>query len=107
MSEYQTLNDGCEGDSDGLAAALGTDFAVVFEEYDDSTGCGHHSADAIFRLSDGRIVHAECGGCSCEGSGSWSFEDSLEAAARLIPGYRRGGQEIPGLDVAALDRGTP
>jgi hypothetical protein len=87
--EYQTMNDGCEGDSDGLAAAL--DGAVLVWENYDSEGYGHHSANAIFRLPDGRVIHAECGGCSCEGSGSWSFEDSIEAAARLVPEWNRNG----------------
>lgn len=88
---YQTLapDEGCYGDSAGLALALGDDYEVVVEAYDDSEGYGHHSADAIFRLPDGRIIHAECGGCSCEGNGSWSFCASLDEALKAIPEYRR------------------
>lgn len=89
MKDYQTLNDGCTGDDDGLRAALGDDFEVVWENYDDAEGYGHHSADAVFRLADGRFVHAECGGCSCEGSGSWSYEESEAAARLMVPEWRR------------------
>ena len=89
VCDYQTLNDGCEGDSEGLKSALGDGFEVVAEEYEDSIGWGHHSADAVFRLADGRIVHAECGGCSCGGSGSWSYCETLDEALKSIPEHRR------------------
>ncbi len=91
MSEvkYYTLADDCVGDSEGLAAALGAEFEVITENYDDSEGYGHHFADAVFRAHDGRIIHAECGGCSCEGSGSWSYCDSVEQALAQIPEWRR------------------
>lgn len=86
--DYQTLNDGCDGDSAGLCAALGDDFDVMYENYD-AHGYGHHSANAIFRASDGRIIHAECGGCSCHGSGSWSYETDEETAMRMVPEQER------------------
>lgn len=86
---FQTLNDYCDGDRDGLVAALGDGFSVLFENYDDSEGYGHHSADAIFRTADGRIIHAECGGCSCDGSGSWSEYETEEKARQAIPEWRR------------------
>ena len=88
MITGQACNDGCEGDSAGLAEALGEDFEVVYENYDEA-GWGHHSANAIFRLPDGRVIHANCGGCSCGGSGDWSYEASEEDARRLIPEQER------------------
>ena len=45
--DYQTLNDGCDGDSAGLRAALGDGFKVISESIDDG-GWGHHSYNAIF-----------------------------------------------------------
>lgn len=86
--EYSTLNDGCEGDSEGLAMALGDAFELI-REYCDDEGWGHHTYDAIFRATDGRYIHAECGGCSCGGSGSWSYAESVQDAERLIPEWRR------------------
>lgn len=88
--DYQTLNDGCDGDSDGLRVALGDGFEVVDETICDE-GWGHHSYNAIFKTADGRIVHAECGGCSCGGSGSWSYEENVANAQRLIPEDERRG----------------
>lgn len=82
---FHVLNDGCDGDKGGLLAALGVGFEVVFEEYDDSEGYGHHSGNAIFRTSDGQYIHAECGGCSCHGSGSWFRAKSEEEARQAIP----------------------
>jgi len=92
--EYQTLNDGCSGDGTGLDAALVDGTVLVWEEYDDSEGYGHHSADAVFLLPDGRYIHAECGGCSCEGSGSWEYCASEEEAMRMIPAWRRAELEV-------------
>jgi hypothetical protein len=88
MPDYSTLADGCEGDSAGLAAALGTDFVVLYENYDHE-GWGHHGADAVFKASDGRFVHAECGGCSCGGRGSWDYCADEQEALRLIPEHAR------------------
>jgi hypothetical protein len=82
--QYSTLNDGCDGDSEGLAAALGTGYSVIFESIED-WGYGHHSYDALFALADGRFIHASCGGCSCGGSGDWSIVDSLKEAKRYMP----------------------
>lgn len=82
------LHDGCEGDKEGLVAALGDGFEVVWESFSNE-GYGHHSYDQVLKTSDGRIVHAECGGCSCQGSGSWSVCASVEEAMRLVPESRR------------------
>jgi hypothetical protein len=78
----------CDGDEEGLIAALGSRFVRVFSDVDDG-GYGHHSCDEVFVTDDGRIIHAECGGCSCEGSGSWSEVPSLEEAMRLVPYWKR------------------
>jgi hypothetical protein len=61
---------------------------LVFD-YSYDEGYGHHSVDEVWRLADGRYVHAECGGCSCEGSGSFSVEKDEETAMRLVPEYHR------------------
>lgn len=86
--DYQTLNDGCDGDSAGLRAALGDDFQVAYEDYDDH-GYGHHSANAIFMTADGRFIAANCGGCSCHGNGDWEFVDSHEEAVLRVPEQQR------------------
>jgi hypothetical protein len=86
--DYQTLNDGCEGDSAGLAAALGDGFTVLYENCDDG-GWGHHSYNAMFLTADGKHVAANCGGCSCHGSGDWEYVDSREEAIRRIPEQER------------------
>lgn len=83
-ADYQTLNDGCDGDQAGLAAALGENFQVIWEDCSDY-GYGHHSYEAVFKTADGRYVHAGCGGCSCGGTGDWEYEDSLEAALLRVP----------------------
>lgn len=86
--EHRVLDDGCEGDSIGLAALLADGYEVLHAYHSDE-GYGHHSYDEIIKLADGRIVHAECGGCSCEGSGSWSIEEDVAAAAKLVPEHYR------------------
>lgn len=86
--EPRTAWDGCEGES--LASALdGHSYVVVYENYDDSEGYGHHQANAIIVRADGKIVHASCGGCSCEGHGGWSFEDDVGDAWRMVPEQER------------------
>jgi hypothetical protein len=82
--KYEALLDGCEGDSKGLQEALGEGYSVIKSTGDDG-GWGHHSYNTIYRSSDGRVIHAECGGCSCFGNGSWSYEESVEMAERMIP----------------------
>lgn len=84
---YETMNDGCEGDREGLKAALGEGYTVIYENYD-AQGWGHHSANAIFQTVDGRYISAECGGCSCQGSGSWC-ETTREEAIRMVPEQER------------------
>lgn len=81
---------GCDGDAKGLAEALGEHYSVIESSGDDSIGYGHHSYNTIYRASDGCVIHAECGGCSCGGSGSWSYEDSVACARRMIPEDERG-----------------
>ncbi len=84
---YSTLNDGCDGDSDGLRLALGDDYAIVSEHLDDYDY--EHSYNAVFALPDGRYIHADCGGCSCGGSGHWSYVADRIEAERLIPEDQR------------------
>lgn len=88
VSPVQSLRDGCCGDTDGLCAALKQPHAVLYSACRDE-GYGHHSYNEIIVLDDGRIIHAECGGCSCDGSGSWSFCATPEEAERLIPEQER------------------
>lgn len=92
QDDVQALLDGCEGDADGLRAALG-EGAVIVKSWGYEEGYGHHGYDTIWRTADGRIIHAECGGCSCEGSGSWSVCSSMTEAEQLVPEWMR--QEKP------------
>lgn len=87
---YSTMNDGCESMEEGraLREALGDGFSVLYENYDDH-GYGHHNANAIFVTRDGRFISAECGGCSCQGSGSWAVVESREEAIRMVPEQER------------------
>ena len=91
-TEYETLNDGCEGDSEGLRAALGDAYVVVYEDYD-AEGWGHHGANAVFIATDGRLIGASCGGCSCGGSGGWSYCATGDEALASIPEQDR--ERIP------------
>jgi len=84
----QALLDYCDGDVAGLKASLGESYSVVKSKGDD-WGYGHHSYDTIYRATDGRLIHAECGGCSCGGSGTWTYVDSMAEAERLIPEDKR------------------
>lgn len=86
--EYQTLNDGCDGDDTGLRAALGDGFTVLFENCDDQ-GWGHHSYNATFKTAEGRFIHANCGGCSCHGNGDWSYCESEADAMLYVPEQER------------------
>lgn len=82
---YEALIDGCDGDSEGLKAALGNDYTIIRCWGDDSEGYGHNSYNTIYQTANGKIIHAECGGCSCGGSGSWSYCDNMLEAIRLVP----------------------
>lgn len=88
--DYKTFNGCCDNtdDAQALRDALGEDYKVL---YDDgySEGYGHHGYNAVFELADGRYIHAECGGCSCSGYGSWSYCESREEALKLIPEQER------------------
>lgn len=87
--DYNVLRDGCDGDSEGLATALGDGFSVIYSNCDDY-GYGHHSYDELFVTARGHWIHAECGGCSCRGSGTWSYcEDEKEALTRPPDDARR------------------
>lgn len=78
---------GCDGDRAGLIAVLGDHYEVVHQDTSDYEY--EHTFDAIFKLPDGRFIHAECGGCSCGGSGSWSIEPNEEFARRRVPEWKR------------------
>lgn len=71
-----------------LVEALSGGYEVVWEG-GGHEGYGHHSLNAVIKLADGRFIHAECGGCSCWGSGSWSFCADEEEARRLVPEQER------------------
>lgn len=86
MSEtFRCLQDGCDGDTDGLLAALGSNYSVLFEHYDDSPGYGHHMSNALLRAATGELYHVECGGCSCGGSGTWRQVTDVAEAAQYLP----------------------
>ena len=88
VNEVEALLDGCDGDSDGLRAALGNRY-VILESWGHDEGYGHHGYNTIYRTEDDRLVHAECGGCSCDGSGSWSYVDDLDSGRKLVPEWLR------------------
>src|SRR5262245_47337354 len=71
-----------------LMEALGKNY-VVLEHYGYEEGWGHHGYETIYQTHDGRIIFASCGGCSCGGSGSWAYEDSVEEARENISEYER------------------
>jgi len=71
-----------------LKAALGPRYEVL-ACYGSDEGYGHHSYETIFLAHDGKVILAQCGGCSCGGSGSWSFEQSVQSARGAVPDYRR------------------
>lgn len=86
--EARVLHDGCIGDDAGYKSALEAGYAVLDGHYSDE-GWGHHSYDEVVVLEDGRVISAHCGGCSCEGHGSWEFVDGVETARRLVPEQQR------------------
>jgi hypothetical protein len=87
MSEYEALLDGCEGDSAGLRAALGASYKVLRSYCNDE--CYEHSSNTIYEAETGQLIHAECGGCSCGGSGSWSYVANMDEAIKLVPEQER------------------
>lgn len=88
VSGLSVLVDGCDGDRDGLVAALGDGWIVVFVHESDE-GYGHHTYEQVFKLADGSFIHAECGGCSCGGSGSWSAHATEAEAMSRVPEYHK------------------
>lgn len=85
--DVEALLDGCDGDSEGLRKALGDAYTVVHSSGDEY-GWGHHSYNTVYRATDGRTIHADCGGCSCGGSGNWDYATEGEAM-RMIPEDQR------------------
>lgn len=83
----EVMNDGCEGDTSGLDALLTEPHVVVFESY--WAEQHEHSGNMIVVLADGRVIHANCGGCSCGGSGDWVFRDDVGDAWRMVPEQER------------------
>lgn len=88
VNDCQALLDGCEGDSGGLKHALGDAYSLIWAN-GSNEGWGHHSYDTIYRATDGRVIHASCGGCSCYGTGDWSYETSEQEAMRMVPEDKR------------------
>ena len=86
--DVHVLLDGCEGDADGLRAALAQPHVVLTSSCEHE-GWGHHSCNVVVAFADGRILHANCGGCSCQGNGDWSWCSTPEEAERLIPEQER------------------
>lgn len=84
MAEMNVLVDGCDGDDVGLKAALGENPELLHSNYED-WGYGDHGYNEVWKTTDGKFLHAECGGCSCGGSGSWDYYDNEEEARRKIP----------------------
>lgn len=82
----EALLDGCDGDRAGLEAALGERYQVVTSWGIDDL---EHSFNTIYQTEHGQLIHAECGGCSCGGSGSWSLVSSVAEAERLVPEHDR------------------
>ena len=81
-------NCGCEGDREGLRQARGDGYDVV-KSYGNEQGYGHHSYNTIYKTNGGELIHAECGGCSCGGSGGWEYVKDLEAGRMLVPEQER------------------
>lgn len=88
MSDRMVLADGCDGDGSGLTAALGTNYEIVYQDLE-NYGHGHHNYDEVYKLADGTYIHAECGGCSCGGSGSFTDPLDYERAKQFIPLEKR------------------
>lgn len=86
--KFKTFGGCCDNheDSEKLDELIGVaEYEVLYEDFDASEGYGHHQGNAVLRLADGRYVHVECGGCSCEGSGSWVLCATREKALQHIP----------------------
>lgn len=74
-----------EGDEEKLfCEAIGEEFEIAFQDASHE-GWGHHGVNVVIRTKDDRWVHADCGGCSCDGSGDWGFYESKEEAMRHVP----------------------
>lgn len=80
----------CDGDRELLIEELNKGTFQIEFEYISDEGYGHHQYEAVYYSTyDGRYFHAECGGCSCGGSSSWSEHSSLESAMHQVPEYLR------------------
>ena len=88
INRVMALLDDCDGDRAGLEHALGVGFEPI-KSWGHDEGFGHHGYNTLYRAGDGRLVHAECGGCSCGGYGSWSYIESIEEGERLVPEWMR------------------
>jgi hypothetical protein len=84
MNEYEACLDGCD---DSLRKELGYNYKILKSTGSDH-GYGHHSYNTIYQTETGKIISAECGGCSCEGSGSWCYTTLYEAGL-MIPEQER------------------
>lgn len=73
------------GSPEALEALLAAHEHVIVEGYYNHEGWGHHDSNEVIVLADGRVVAANCGGCSCGGTCHWDFVDSVELARRFIP----------------------
>ena len=78
----------CEPDDPSLDIALGDDFTIIYEYL--WGGNYEHSYDGVYKVGD-RYISASCGGCSCGGSGDWSWYDTLKEAWESVPEYHRTG----------------
>ena len=70
MSHFKACADGCDGDK------LPEDCMEIVDSYGYNEGWGHHSYSTLYRTSAGKLIAAHCGGCSCSGSGDWSYINS-------------------------------
>lgn len=97
--EVLVCADGCieDGDVKLMDELDKQKFCILAQAYRDHGGYSHHGCDGIFVLSDGRVISAHCGGCSCDGYGEWSFVESPYDALLLVPEDQRELMLKPGI----------